>query len=147
MLGVQIYGRINYQEIGPYSPGDAGPRRWLHGQQSQRAGPISPSQSAISAWGWGLHTVRGSIDLGDHCFRPRVVGVVYVSNNSNSAMRPYPSCWAGPRRWPNGKLSQGDGSMSPSQKQIHWMWVFHTVRGGIDPGDHFFRPRVVKLYA
>ena len=27
-----------------------------------------------------------------------------------------------------------------------WGWGFHTVRGGIDPGDHHFRPRFVELY-
>ena len=26
-----------------------------------------------------------------------------------------------------------------------WGWGFHTVRGGIDPGDHHFRPRVVGV--
>ena len=36
----------------------------------------SPSQSAISRWGWGFHTVRGGFDPGDHRVRPRVVGVV-----------------------------------------------------------------------
>ena len=32
----------------------------------------------------------------------------------------------------------------PSQSAIgQWGWVFHTVRGGFDPGDHRFRPHVV----
>ena len=26
-----------------------------------------------------------------------------------------------------------------------WSWGFHTVRGGIDPGDRRFRPRVVGV--
>ena len=26
-----------------------------------------------------------------------------------------------------------------------WDWVFHTVRGGIDPGDRRVRPRCVGL--
>ena len=29
--------------------------RWLH----------EPSQSAITQWGWGFHTLRGGIDLGN----------------------------------------------------------------------------------
>ena len=37
-----------------------------------------PSQSAIGQWDWGFHTVRGVFDPRDHCFRPRVVGVVEV---------------------------------------------------------------------
>ena len=37
-----------------------------------------PSQSAIGQWDWGFHTVRGGFDPGDHCFRPRAVGVVKV---------------------------------------------------------------------
>ena len=32
---------------------------------------MSPSQPAISQWGWGFHNVRGGIDLGDLRFRPR----------------------------------------------------------------------------
>ena len=37
---------------------------------------MSPSQSAITQWGWGFHTLRGGIDPGDLRFRPRVVEVV-----------------------------------------------------------------------
>ena len=34
----------------------------------------------------------------------------------------------------------------PSQSAIgQWVWGFHTVRGGFDPGDHRFRPRVVGV--
>ena len=33
-----------------------------------------PSQSAITQWGWGFHTLRGGIDPGNLRFRPRVVG-------------------------------------------------------------------------
>ena len=38
----------------------------------------SASQSAIGRRGWGLHTVRGGSDPGDHNFRPRVIGVVVI---------------------------------------------------------------------
>ena len=41
------------------------------GQLLPRAGSVSSSQSAISQWGWGLHTVRCEIDPGDLRFRPR----------------------------------------------------------------------------
>ena len=35
---------------------------------------------------------------------------------------------------------------SPSQSTIgRWGWGFHTVRGGFDPGEHRFRPRVVGV--
>ena len=34
----------------------------------------------------------------------------------------------------------------PSQSAIgQWGWGFHTVRGGIDPGDRLFRPRFVGV--
>ena len=42
--------------------------RWLHELQ-----PIN-----ILMWSWGFLTARDGIDRGDHCFRPRVVGVVGV---------------------------------------------------------------------
>ena len=35
---------------------------------------------------------------------------------------------------------------SPSQSAIgRWGWGFHTVRGGADPGDQYFRPQVVGV--
>ena len=43
-----------------------------------RAGFMSPSQSAMSKWGWGFHTVRSGIDQEDLRFCPRVVGFVDV---------------------------------------------------------------------
>ena len=34
----------------------------------------------------------------------------------------------------------------PNQSTIGlWGWGFHTVRGGFDPGDYRFRPRVVGV--
>ena len=34
------------------------------------------------------------------------------------------------------------GPANPSQQAIsQWGWGFHTMRDGIDPGDHRFRPR------
>ena len=37
-------------------------------------------------------------------------------------------------------------STIPSQSAIgQWDWGFHTVRGGVDPGDHCFRPQVVGV--
>ena len=60
------------------SPGAAGPRRWVEGQPPTRAGSMSPSQSATSQRGCGLHTLRGGIDPGDLYIRPRVVEVVEI---------------------------------------------------------------------
>ena len=54
---------------------EAGSRRWSEGQLSPRSGSMSPSQSAITKWGWGLHSMRGDIDPLDLRFRPRVIGV------------------------------------------------------------------------
>ena len=56
------------------SPGAVGPRRWPEGQISPRVGSMSPSQSAITRWGWGLLT----LNLGDLRLRPRVVEVVDI---------------------------------------------------------------------
>ena len=54
-------------------------------------------------------------------------------------MGTYPRA-AGPRRWPEGKLS--------SQSAITKLsWGFHTLRGGIDPRALRFRPRVVGVKA
>ena len=39
---------------------------------------MSPSQSAITQWSWGFHTLRSVIDPGDLRFRPQVVGVVEI---------------------------------------------------------------------
>ena len=64
------------------SPGATGPRRWPEGQLSPLAGSMSPSQSAITQWVWGFHTLRGGIDPGDFHFRPRVVGVVDIWKDS-----------------------------------------------------------------
>ena len=58
------------------SPGVAGPRCCPEGQLSPRAGSMSPSQSAITQWGWGFHILRGGINPRDLRFRPPVVGVV-----------------------------------------------------------------------
>ena len=33
----------------------------------------------------------------------------------------------------------------PISNHPEWGWGFHTLWGGIDPGDLFFRPRVVGV--
>ena len=107
---------------------------------------MSPNQSAISQRGWVFHTARGGIDLGDRPFHPRNVGVVEVLKDISSGDKNLSSPGAaGPRRWPEGQLSPRAGSMSLSQSATsQWGWSFHTVRGGIDPGDHRFRRRVCR---
>ena len=53
---------------------------------------------------------------------------------------------AGPRRCAERQLAPRAGSMSPNQSEItQWGWGFHTLRGGIDPGDLRFRPQVVGV--
>ena len=54
--------------------------RWLHEPQ-----PIS----ATSQWGWGFHTLQGSIDLGDLIFRPPVAGVVEIERKPDPGMGTY----------------------------------------------------------
>ena len=75
------YGRISDPGMGTYPPLvrrdlGIGPR----GNSSNELAPchMSPSQSAITQWGWGFHTLRGGIDPDDLCFRPRNVGVVEI---------------------------------------------------------------------
>ena len=126
------------------SPGVAGPRCCPERQLSPRAGSMSSSQSATSQWGLGFHTVRIGIDAGDLRFRPRVVVVVEIWKNflSEDETLSFPGV-AGPRSCPEGKLSPRAGSTS--LKPISSQPVGFTLRGGIDPGDLRFRPRVVGV--
>ena len=108
---------------------------------------MSPSQSATGRWGLGFHTVRGSIDAGNHHFRLRFVGVVEIWKYfcSGDGILSYPGAGR-PRRWPEGQLSPRAGSMSPSQSATgRWGLGFLTVWGGINPGDLRFRPRAIGV--
>ena len=51
------------------------------------ASPMN-SQSAISQWSWGFHTIRGGIDPRDHCIRPLCVRFFY-GRISDPGMGPY----------------------------------------------------------
>ena len=98
---------------------------------------MSPSQSAITKWAWGFHTLHGGIGPRDLRFRPQFVGVVkvwkdfsYGDGNLSSAGA------AGLLGWPEGQLSPRAGFMSLSKSAItQWGWVFHILHGSIDPGD------------
>ena len=97
--------------------------RWLH----------KPSQSAISRWGWDFHTAPGGIDPGDRRFRPWFIGVVDLWKDLRSG---------------DGILSSlgGAGSISPSQSAIgQWGRDFHSVQGGIAPGEPPYSSRVVGI--
>ena len=48
---------------------------------------MNPSQSIITQWGWGFHTLRGGIDPGDRCVRPRIVGVKRDGGSSQPGMK------------------------------------------------------------
>ena len=53
---------------------------------------------------------------------------------------------AGPRRWPEGRMSPRANCMIPSQSAKHPEELgFHTVRGGVDPGDDCIPPRGVRV--
>ena len=100
-----------------------------------------------SQLGWGFHTLRGGIDPGDLRFRPRVVEVVEMWKDFQyeDETLSYPGV-AGPRRCPERQLSPRAGSRSPSQSATGQVgWGFHTLRGGIDPGDLRFRPRGIGV--
>ena len=157
VLQLEMHGRISDPRMGPYPPRVAlAPRTqpisnqlvslgfphragqytgdhrfrprvalWLHGPQ-----PISNQQ-----WSWGFHTMRSGINPRDHRFRPRCVGVADVRKDfcSGDGILSFPG---------------GAGSKNSSQSAIsQWGWGFHTVPGGIDPGDHRFRPRFVGVDA
>ena len=97
--------------------------------------------------GWGFHTLRGGTDLGDLRFRPRVVGVVDIFANflPGDGKLSFPGA-AGAQRYTEGQLSLRAGSMSPSHSAITQLgWGFHTLRGGTDPGDIRFVPRIVGV--
>ena len=129
------------------SPGAAGPRRWPEGQLSPRAGSISPSQSAITQWGWDFHTARDGTDPGDLRFRLRVVAVVEIWRDFSSGDKPYPPRCGGTSTLPRGATlaARWLHEPQPISNQPEWGWGFHTLRGGIDPGDLHFRPRVVGV--
>ena len=68
---LQMYGRISDPGMGPDLPRVAlAPRT------------SNPTQSAMSQWVWGFHTVRSGIDQRDRRFRPRFVGVVRLWKDS-----------------------------------------------------------------
>ena len=65
----RIYGdgRVSDPEVGSYPP-----------RVRRLALRTSANLRSINHWGWGFHTVRDSINAGDHRFRPRVLGFVGV---------------------------------------------------------------------
>ena len=96
----------------------------------------------------GFHTVWGGIDPWYHRLDSRVGGVVHVRKYFKSGGETISSPGgAGPRRWSEGQLSPRAGSTTLSQSATsQWPGLdFHTMRGGIDPEDHRFRPRVVGV--
>ena len=89
------------------------------GKLSPRNGSMSPSQSAITQWGWGFHIQRGGIDQGNLRFCTHVVRVVSICKNFHSGDEILSSPGvAGPRRCPERQLSPRAESMSPSQSAI-----------------------------
>ena len=97
--------------------------RRLHGPQPTMVYPHS----------WGFNTVWAGVVRGDNRFRRRLIGVV----DARKAI-----CFDHGIVYSPG----AGGFTSPSQSAISQLgWGFHNVRGGIDPGDHRFRPRFVGV--
>ena len=69
--------------------------------------------------------MRGSIDPGEHRFRPRLIGLQMHGRIPDPGMAPYP-----PR-------------VALALRTLGW--GFNTVRSGIDPGDYGFRPQFVGV--
>ena len=108
---------------------------------------MSPSQSAITQWGWGFYTLWGDIDGGHLRLRPPVFGVVEMWKDFQSGNETLSSPGvAGYQRSPDSQLLPSTGSKNPSQSAIsRWGCDFHILRGGIDPGILRFLPRVVGV--
>ena len=87
---VEISTEFFFRNESLSSPGAAGPRHWPEGQLSPRADRMSASQSAIIQGPSGLYIVRGGVDPGGHCIRPRGVRVVHVLKDSHPEMGTYP---------------------------------------------------------
>ena len=102
-----MYGRIYHPGMGPpcgavstpgapvFVPGVLGLqircvygifliRRWDLILSPGGADSTNLSQSAISRWGWGFHTVRGGIDPGDRRVLPGCVGVANIWKDFSS---------------------------------------------------------------
>ena len=104
-----------------------------------RVGRGAPTTNAI-----GVSIVRGGINPGTHRFRPRIVGV--VSNRFHPRIVEVVDVWKGSYPGMGSSPRARRNSTSPSHSAIsQWCWGFHTVRGGVDPGGHRFRPRFVGV--
>ena len=119
------------------------------GKLSPRASSMGPIQSAITQWGWGFHTLCTGINPEVLRFLPRVVPIIKIPKNVSSGDGKLSSPGAsGPRRWPGGHLSLRASPMGPIQSSFtKWGWGFHTLFGGIDPGDLPFCPGVDLVVA
>ena len=72
--------------------------------------------------------MRGVIDPGDYCFRPRFIRHVGKGFSYDPGMGPYP---------PQVALAP----LTPAYHAIgQWVYGFRIVRGGIDPGYRRFCP-------
>ena len=76
--------------------------------------------------------MRGVIDPGNHRFRPRFVRVYMYGRISGQGLAPHP-------------LRVALALRTQTNQQSDRGWGFHTVRRGIDPGNHRFRPRFVGI--
>lgn len=88
------------------------------------AGISNPRRLTINQWSRRLHTARGAIDPGDHCFSPRFVWVADLWKEFRSG---------------HGTLFAPDVArfMNPSRSAIsQWGRTFPTLRGVIVPADH-----------
>ena len=54
------------------------------------AGPVNPSQSAISQWDWGFHTIRGVLTRGTTVFVPGSSELKRYGYIYDPTMRRYP---------------------------------------------------------
>ena len=89
---------------------------------------------ALRLSGQGFYTMRGGIDPGDHRFRPRLLKLQLNGRISDPGMGSYP---------PRVALAlRVSGWQVPISQ---WGWGFHTIRGGIDPGNRSFHPRRLEF--
>ena len=103
----------------------------------------SPSQSAVSQYGWSFHAVRGSVDPRYHRYRSRVFGAVevrgiYELGKGSYLARVRRNRFALMGLHPPRKALWSWNQSTTSQRD----WGLLTVRGGDDRRKLGFLPRI-----
>ena len=154
---VEIWKDVCTGDGAQFSPGAAG----LVGS-NEKTWPYPPrvvlylrapvnQRSAIGPWYWGFHTVRRGVDPGEFAFRPVVTGAVEIwkdiCTGDGAQFSPGAAGLGGGQTKGRGPIPPGLCSLyTPQLISDRPVGIgVHTVRGGMDPGEIDFRPRVVGI--